>query len=55
MEHIGWESYVGNNIGLYYIIFFNSMVWYGTVRIVSRTEEEKYGTDIWVVLLHLSA
>jgi hypothetical protein len=27
------------------------MVWYGTVRLVRFTEEEKYGTDIWVVLL----
>jgi len=26
-------------------------LWYGTVRLVCRTKEEKYGADIWVVLL----
>jgi hypothetical protein len=27
------------------------MARYGTVWLVRRTEEDKYGTDIWVVLL----
>jgi hypothetical protein len=49
MHDIGWESFV---IGkLFYYRKKIVTLWYRTVRLVRRTEGEKYGTYIWVVLL----